>query len=303
VATPDDWPVEGVPLALRMVWEAEKVACARPRSLPWVREVRADADRLRQEGEMLLFAPDAASRRRAAGPLGDALRAYQALNRDLDTVQEAQHLHEEMQVQLASYLPSLEVDAATGPAWENAIKTACKLRQVLAEPEAQPGAARDAKIRTLKELTAALRNDPDNLNRLRRSLDRQHFDRLIGRRRGGDAADGEIMTALLETPWPRAEQRAKLWSARQELLCALQGRRPETKTAWNESQAVEAEHRRGLHRAHRSLALLRLLGSDQVEKVAKALAHAETMPADARRSAAVAEALRQAWSFSPEPGP
>jgi hypothetical protein len=245
---------------------------------------------------MLLFAPDRASRRRAAEPLRDALKAYQALNRDIDALEDAQHFCEELQVQLASYPPYLEVDADTDSAWENAVATTDRLRQALTEPVAPPGNARDAKIRTLMELTAALRNDPDNLNKLRRPLDRQRFDQLIGRRQVGDAADGKIMTALLETPWPQAEQRAILWSARHELLEVLQQRRVETKgTAWKESQAIEGERRRGLRRAHRSLAVLRLQGSDQVEKVEKILAHAEAMPADASRLGAVAEALRQAW--------
>jgi hypothetical protein len=296
VATPDDWPAEGVQLVLRMVWEAEKSACANPCALPWVGEIRAGADRLRQQGEMLLFAGDPVSRRRAADSLRDALKAYQALNRDLDAIEKAQRSSEEMRVQLASYLPYLDVDAATGSAWQNAVTTANKLRQVLAEPEVRPGDARDAKIHQLMELTAALRNDPDNLNRLRRPLDRQHFDQLISRRQVGDAADGKIMTALLETPWPQAEQRVKLWSARHELFGVLQERRGEARgAATEESPSLEGERRRGLLRAQRSLAVLRLLGSDKVEKVEKALAHAEAMPADARRLRTVAESLRQAW--------
>jgi hypothetical protein len=295
-ATPDDWPAEGVQLALRMVWEAEKSACAYPRAFAWVSEVRSGADRLRQQGEMLLFAEGPAPRRRAADSLRDALKAYQAINRDLDSIEEAQRCSEEMQVQLASYLPYLEVDGATASAWQNALTTAYKLRQVLAEPEVQPGDARDAKIHKLMKLTAALRNDPDNLNRLRRPLDRQQFDQLIGQRQVGNPADGKIMTALLETPWPPAEQRAKLWSARHELFGALQRRRAEANLPPGvESPSLEVELRQGLLRAQRSLAVFRLLGSDKVEKVEKALAHAEAKPADASRLRTVAEALRQAW--------
>jgi hypothetical protein len=245
---------------------------------------------------MLLFAEDPASRRRAADSLRDALKAYQAINRDLDAIEEAQRSSEEMRVQLGSYLPYLEVDGTTASAWQNALTTADKLRHVLAEPELQPGNARDVRIHKLMELTAALRNDPDNLNRLRRPLDRQQFDQLIGRRQVGDAADGKVMTALLETPWPRAEQRAKLWSARHELFGVLQRRRAEASLAAGiESPSLQVECRRGLLRAQRCLAVLRLLGSDKVEKVEKALARAEAMPADASRLRTVAEALRQAW--------
>lgn len=292
----DDRAAETILNALRTVREAEKYACGNPRSLPWFEEVQAGADRLRQQGELLLFANDPASRRRAAEPLRDALKSYQALNRDRDAVEEAQRWGEEMPVLLAGYLPYLEVDDATQSAWQNAVRTTGKLRQALAEPVGQPGTGRDAKIRRLIDLTAELRNDRDNLNRLRRPLLRQPFEELIGRRQAGDVADVKVMTALLETPWPRAEQRTKLWSARHELLGVLQTKRSETSgAAWNESRAIEAERRRGLSRAQRSLAVLQLLGSDKVENVEKALAHAAAMPADAGRLRAVAEALRQAW--------
>lgn len=217
-------------------------------------------------------------------------------SRGLDTVEKVRYGFEETLVQLAGYVPYLEVDDSAEQAWENAAATANQLRRLLDERIAPGSEAGDVWIGRITALTASLRNDPNNLNRLRRPLDRQSFEQLISRRHQGDAADGKVMTALLETPWPRAEQRAKLWSARRELLSALQQKATKTQSAaWSESQAIEAERQRGLRRAQRSLTLLRLRGSDQVEKVEKTFTYAEAMPADDSRLEAVARALRQAW--------
>ncbi len=259
VAKPDDWPAEGAQLALRTIWEAEKAACGDPRAMPWVREARAAADRLRQQGEMLLFAADPLSRRRAAELLRGALKAYQKINHDLEAIKDAQRCCAEMLVQLPSYVRYLEVDAAAEKAWENAVATASELRRVLAEPLPPPGSARSVQIRKMRELTEALRNDPDNLNSLRRPLGREQFEKLIGRSEVGDFADAKVMTALLETPWPRAEQRAALWKARYGLLERLGLRRAPTHVpAWDQGQALQAERDRAKRRAHRSQELLKL---------------------------------------------
>jgi hypothetical protein len=234
-----------------------------------------------------------AARRHAEESWRDILKAHQAINTDLEALQQAQRWRDEMLVQLPSYVPYLEVDAATEPAWANAVATAGELRQVLA---ARPGAAGDVQIRRMMALTAALRNDPNNLKRLRRSLDRQQFDQLMGRSRGGDDADVKIMTALLATPWPRAEQRSKLWSARHELLAALHGRRGESSvSSWDEARAITAQHHAGMQRARHSVKLLQLEGADQMKKVEETLAQATEIPTDKVRLRVVSEELRRAW--------
>jgi hypothetical protein len=291
--TPEDWPAEFVPLALRTVEEAEKFAAGDPRALPWVQEARAAAERHRQEGEALLFSRQARQRRRAADPLRTALKAYQAVNRDLQAVERALRYRDEMQVRLPSFLPYLEIDNELEQSWENAATTAGKLRQLLAVPGRSPSDS----IRQMTELTSALRNDPDSLNRLRRPLDTEPFDKLIGRSQAANVADWRIMTALLETPWPRADQRAKLWTARHELAAVLgqPRRRMPTSPAQDERQAVSAERRRGLQRGRHLLELLRLEGGNALQPVEKALGSAVEAPDDVGRLHALGAELRRAW--------
>ncbi|HTU21203.1 MAG TPA: hypothetical protein VMG10_24330 [Gemmataceae bacterium] len=293
---PGEWPREAIALALRMVGEAEKIAVGDARALPWVREARAAADHRRQQGEALLFSRQASERRLAAVPVRAALQTYQAVNRDLRAVEQAQRCRDEMLVRLPSFVPYLEIDDEPEQAWKNAAATAEKLRRELDGP---PSSAADA-IRQMTQLTSALRNDPNSLNRLRRPLESESFDKLIGRSQAGSAADGKIMTALLETPWPRADQRVKLWMARRQLAAALEQKQPPTTDLplWDERQAVTAEQRRGLQRGRRALELLRLEGAVSLEQVEKAL----ESPDDRNRIRLLSDALRRAGTAS-EPRP
>lgn len=234
-----------------------------------------------------------AGRRRAAQSWDALLKAHPASGADLDVLRQAQQCCADACVQLAGYAPYLEVDADTEPVWENAVATACELRRLLASP---PGTAHEIWIRKIAALTAALRNDPNNLQRLRRPLDRPEYDRLIGQRHRGDDADLKVMTALLATPWPRAEERSQLWSARRDLLAAMQGRRAGSNAGtWDEGRAIAAQYQRGLQRARRSLKLLQLEGADHLERVVNALAQASQKPTDEARLRVLGEELKQAW--------
>jgi hypothetical protein len=288
-AMPGDWPAEGVLLSLRTVREAEIVAAADRRDRDRFGDQLAAVARFRQQGETLLFSREPAERNRAADSFRDALKAYRAINSDLRILEDARRLLDEMLVRLPSFAPYLEIDDAPEPAWMQALTATQQLRRELA-------AARGDSVPRLTELTASLRNDPNSPNRLRRPLDPEHFAKLIGRRQTGDSADVKIMTALLETPWPRAGQRAALWSARNELLAVLARKRSETSmpTA-DERLAIAAERQRGLRRAARSLALLKLEGVEGVEKIEKALTEASEMRADSIPMKTLAEELRRAW--------
>jgi hypothetical protein len=293
-----DWPAESVLLALRTVGAAEKVAAGDPRALPWVQEARADADRRRREGETLLFSAEASARRRAADPLRRALQAYQAIVHDLQAVEQAQRYRDELLVRLPSYPPCLEIDDETEEAWKNAAATLGTLRQLLAGPGPSPCDS----IRRLDELTSVLRNDPNNLQRLRRPLDPEPLEKLIGRSQAGNAVDAKLMTALLATPWPRADQRARLWTAWHELTIGLekaplQGTPP---PPWDEGKAVVAERRRGLRRARLSLEVLRIEGGHSIATVEKSLQAAIESPDDMGRIRALEVELRRAWSSGPE---
>lgn len=232
--------------------------------------------------------------RRAAELGSDTSKFSQANPSEIEVYKQAQQCWNEMRVQLSSYVPYLEEDAGAEPAWANAVGTACEIRRLLAAPL---GADRATQIRQLMALTATLRNDPNNLHKLRRPLSRQPFEQLISRRYGGDAADLRIMTALLSTPWPRADQRSRLWSARWELRGELQQKRTDSNiNAWNEARALAAQHQRAILRAKRSLKLLRLEGADQLEKVEKAIAQAAEMPADKAHLRHLSEELNEAWT-------
>jgi hypothetical protein len=291
----DDWPAESVRQALRSKWEAEIIAAADPQALPWVREARQQADRLRREGEELLRARLPAERRRAEVLLRQAWQSYQAIKSDLHTVEEALNYRGQMLLRLPAYAAYLEIDDSTEQAWENALTTTRRLRQVLASPPAPEGTARAGQIREMAERTAALQNDPNNLNSLRRPLDGEQFIKLLARSRIGDCADVKIMTALLETPWLPVEPRVQLWTARRTLLREVGRRHGEAPPAWDETRGVAAERRQALRRAHRSLELLKLEGIGSTDQVETALRQAE-QSADAARLADVAEKLRQAWA-------
>jgi hypothetical protein len=285
VAPPEPWPAEAAQLMLHGVRVAEKVTAADPRALPWVSDSRAAAMRLLREGEELLFsqAPDA--RGRAREPLQAAGKAFQAIDRDLRTVEQAQRCRDEMLVRLPGWLPYLEFDDGLEPAWEQAVATTRRLRTLLAGA-AEKGAARDEQVLQMTQLTDALRRGPNSLN----------FRKLVGRRQTGDPADFPRLTALLETPWPTAAERAELWTTRQELSKQLQQKRPGTPPAWDEGRAIAVERRRGLRRARWSVELLELQGAGDLQKVKAALARATETPSDTGRLELLAGELRQAWA-------
>jgi hypothetical protein len=295
-AKPGDWPEESVRLALRTVREAEISAAGDPRALRWVSEARAAAVRLQQKGEALLFSQEPERRRGAATTLRAALKAYQAISRDLRTVAEAQRLRDELAVRLPSFLPYLEIDRTLEGPWRNATAATCELGRILSAPAVPAEPKRGDRIRKMGELTASLQGDPNSLNRLRRPLNRASMEKLHPPVTRGDLADWEVLTAILETPWPRAEERVRLWQTRRDLMELLLQRRTETSIAPRvERLSSAAEYRNALRRARCSLALLELDGASSVDKVEKALEQVAAAPPDATRMRHLAEELRRAW--------
>jgi hypothetical protein len=284
-ADSEAWPAESARLALQTAREAEQAAAADPRSLPWVRAARARADRQRREGEDLLFAEDPAQRGRAAEPLQEARKAYQAINRDLRTVGQAQRCRDEMLVRLPGYLPYLEFDDTAERAWQSALATTRRLHALLSGPVGA-GEARDGQVFQMAELADALRKGPNILN----------SRKPVGRRQIGDLADALRLAALLETPWPSAGERAGLWAAWQEIARTLQQKRPGATPPWDEGRAVAAEHQRALRRARRSVELLELERAADLGKVRAALAQAAEAPADTARRDRLARELRGEWA-------
>jgi hypothetical protein len=276
--------------ALQIVREVEQAVLGDERAQPWVRQARQQADELRRAGEKLLFGSDE-HRAEANGPLQNALRAYRKVNGDLHTVEAAQRRCDEARVLLPglAWLPDSE------HAWHNVWKVARQLQDVLAAPVAPAGAALDEQIQRMAELTP-LQRDQDSLSSLLAPLTAEEIAALIGRRDKGKLADAKMMTALLETPRPTAEQRVQLTAARREMAGFLESRAREVSLPpWDARPAQVEERRRALERARCSVEVLSLQGVNELGELNKALREAEATPSDDARRRGLADELRRAW--------
>jgi hypothetical protein len=292
----EEWPASSVQAALLTVREAERSRATDSSAHTWVKLQCERAEGLRRAGEEMLFGKDTAARAGAREPLEQAMKAYQAINRDLRTVKEAQNTNDEANVLLPGFAGYVEEDDAGEDAWRNAVATACRLRDLLSGPVSADERGREEQVRQMADWTDALRNDPKSLNKLRAALDKENFERLIGRSSLADLADAKVMTAWLETPWPSPTLRAALWSARMELIAALGSKRSDSGhlPAEDEGRGVAAERQRALRRARVAVELLRLQKAPGLEKLEAALQRAASDPANADMHA-FAEELRQAW--------
>ncbi len=305
-----NWHAESVCVALQTIEQAEKAATIEPRALPWVRESQGRALDLRKEGENLLFGADPAGPERAYEPLSQALQAYRLLNRVADTITQAQHCCDEALVLLPGYEAYLEIDDRTELTWGRTMAAACRLCELLGRAGASrtAGSARPtgrlapvveiehAQDEVLAGLALLPGYDPEGMKKQHQPLGTNYIQTVIGRRVSPGPADLKVMAALLETPWPRAAQRAQLWSARHERALQLQEKGPATQDLppLDAKAAIDAERRRALGRARRSIIVLRLLGAEDVEKLEQYRLTAEK----GTNSAALptlSEELRQAW--------
>jgi hypothetical protein len=297
---PGDWPSENVLLALRTCCAGQMAAVAEPCARPWITSMLSRADRLRRDGEQMLLARDESMRSGARGLLEEALRQYQAINTDVRTIEESQRCLDEMRMLLPGYPTFLEVldERDSEAAWEHQAESARRLQEILSGDVPAVASGRDDRVREMGECTSVLRNDPNSLHRWRTPQEPERLGRLIGRRAGGDLADAREMRALLETPWPTAQQRAQLWTARGELALAIASRRIDASSvsAGEEKQALAAERRRAIRRARWSYELLRLQGGQGIDKLDMALQQAMDKPDDAERIERLALELRQAWA-------
>jgi hypothetical protein len=276
--------------ALQVVREAEQAALGDERAQPWVRQARQKADAFRRAGEKLLFGPDE-HRADANGPFENALKAYRKVNGDLRTVEVAQRRCDQARV----LLPGLAALPDPENAWHNVSTVARQLQDVLAAPVAPAGAALDEQIQRMAELTP-LQHGQHSLSSLLAPLAADRITALIGRRDKGKLSDAKMMTDLLETPRPTAEERVQLTAARREMAGLLESRAREVPLPpWDARPAQAEERRRALERASRSVDLLYLQGAKDLGELDRALRQAEQAPADEARLRQLADALRGAW--------
>lgn len=216
-----DWPL--VQLALRTRRQAEQVPALDLGATAWISDRLVRADRARWEGERELL--DQASRgwrERAAGLLQSALAEYELASEDVQTVQAARILQNELLHRLPSYIRWWHVAGdRSGP---SAIA---------------PGAGQLATLIKLVSRQAELLENPasDNLAELGR-LSRELLQLqgqieaplrpdYIAELTNGPAANGDEwrIRVLLETPLPNREVRMQLlgalWSVDEQLVSQL----------------------------------------------------------------------------------
>jgi len=300
---PKDWPAEAIHSALQVVAEAEKVKATDPRALPWVRKLRDQADRKRSESERDLLSNNAASWAKAKAVLAEVLREYQALTQQLETIHKAQYSRDEAVVLLPTYPPLLESDPDGQRAWFEAVQTTQGLKELLIMPK-DPAEGLTERLGKLGDLTESLRN---SLIKLRVPMDPATLKRLMSESNRPNPTDWMEMNALLQVPWLAAKDRAALWAAWRGLSGRLQKEGQEAEgadaaqrtrlalPAFDASQAERQERERALLRARASLALLRLGGATELEKVEEAVSKAAQPQASPTALPLLGRDLLAAW--------
>jgi hypothetical protein len=291
---------ESAQLALQLTVEVERVAAADRSTLRWVADQRTQADELGAAALAAFPAADPAARTKVTARLHEALRAYQAIDKALRVVREAQLAWDEARVllpELVPYLVVLEDEPEGG--YKAAVKAACGLRDLLAP---SPDRDRDERIRQLPAATADLQKEPNSLNKLRSRLAEEPFKKLIGPSASLTPADAKLIMALLETPCLSVAQRTELWSARHNLAVARRDRPQDAGAlpSFDEKQAAVAEYRRALRRARLAMEELRLQGFDGLAKLEEVYQRAAAQTTAGRPMQDLCEALRNAWQKQPK---
>jgi hypothetical protein len=307
--TAKDWPAESVHLVLQLVAEAARTQAAHPAALPWLREPIGKAGRLRSEGEKLLFDRETGARDKVRPVLAEALRAYQAINQQLEVIQTAQRSRDEAQVELPSFPPYLENDATLEKAWSDALQTALALQEVLTLPANAEKTLTEKilseRLGKMGELSETWRSDR---KKLRQPLEPERLKRIINQSNRPTPADWWEMSALLELPWPTVKERTALWTAWRGLAGRLQKDTLDSALPSLETERAEAQERsRGLLRARCSVMLLKLalataednepkLSPEDLARLEETLVEATRQPGKAETWATLARQLRQSWN-------
>jgi hypothetical protein len=283
-------PAAVVADALQATAEAQKALAAGAAASPRVSALYRETAERKKEGDGLLFGP-AAARAKAAEPLKEALRGLLGVNEFLQAVGASEAALDEALDVLPGYAWYLEEEDRREPRWQEAVRAALALREVLAvPPEGRPN---PAVLRRLREGTEALR---DSLNELGRPAQPDQLSELIRQSRKAGGADARKMGALLRLPVVPAAERGKLYAAWRDLTARLlQADLPEAPPAPDPVRAVREEQERGLLRARVWIALLKLNGVADAAGLEAVLEKARRSPDDRAAWRKLCQELQTRW--------
>jgi hypothetical protein len=219
------WPRTTAQLALEIVRKGEQ-ATIRPRTFPWVRSELQRAAQQRYNGEYLLIARGYAPLEQAEQALRDARNRYDLVLSYQDTIRSAQNGHDEAFSFLTFYPGYLEQIPGTEPQYDQAIRAAIELNEVLVPPSSGDGAPALSspqlaeRVKVVAQKAESLRNRMDDL---RWSFGADRVASLISQSKLPDAtpAIANAIDAILATPFLNAQDRIALWTADRELCRRL----------------------------------------------------------------------------------
>ncbi|HYT93675.1 MAG TPA: hypothetical protein VEL76_33460, partial [Gemmataceae bacterium] len=300
------WPIEAVRQLLGVTQRGEQAA-SHPRAFAWNAVLLEQAAQARHEGEVLFWARGYAPLAEAERRLKKADEVYQAAESRAGILEAALDTFEDALALLPPYAPYLEAVPQNVKPWDDAVRTACDLYDLL-----HPTAAVDdlTRVTRLKDFTEELKR---HLGVLRQSF---AADRVAQLQRLSRLPRPEVkvlreIDAVLATPFPRGEERAALADAGRELERRLHGSAVERDrdddllrrlTApppeFDSAAAAREERVRAERRAVVSRALLELGGvvrGGQPDALSKALDRAR-QDKEMTGWYALGDALRRAWT-------
>ena len=305
---PSGWPTERVRRLIDLVRQTEAFA-ARPASFDWLEPSLAGVAQQRHDAEVLFFAPGYVSDSETERLLRQATDSTARLRTQAAAQQAARDLFDEALMTL----PALDAGGASEATWLAAVDGACELADLLKPPAAQPSAdVLAARIADGQPKAAALRSA---LDELRRPFSDERVAELLARLKAPDASPAVLGEAesLLRTPFLNPDARASLRQAARASAVRLNqetmrqdrsdDERHQPTTAPSSAPAPDeaATKATALHRARRSIALLRLggYGGDDLRNLQTLLARLEapetTRAALTRTTGTLSLALNRAW--------
>lgn len=238
----EDWPKEAVRLAVEVL-DQKATALSDPRGFACVKDLLSQAEDLRHEAEVLLFAPRSPLPERATVLLEQCGQLYdQILPRQASILRATTVLHDAMTT-LPACVPYLIPEPDREATWDRAMDTTELLHNLFRDRSASP--------ELLSEKAATLAKQ---LGELLRPFQAEAVLRLIERSKQ-DTADGGLyleMEALLTTPFLRAPDRQNLWNASRQLAQRLNDRTLFLDQEEGQSQvapADESKYEKGSERA------------------------------------------------------
>jgi hypothetical protein len=308
---PRFWPEDIVQRALFVLRQQVQAESRLPGKFTWLRPALEAAAQQRHIGHVLLRAPTFVARDEVDRAWQKAESAYQKLNSYEVALEEGRRRLDEALVFLPAYVAYLEAaDESAGFSsfegqWQDAVQ---KAHDGLALFETAPDDRVGALDATVEVLEGKARQWSELgqglgvlLDQLRRPFASAHVGALIGRSQHDVGAPVAIeIEALLRSPFPSADDRARLWKALRDLSQRLHRsppteRAPAAATAEAVPAAEAVASRQALNRARRSNALLTLGGLE-----AAALPKLPEIPPEGKAAIKtrvdLARAVRESWA-------